>query len=341
MNYAVIIPCHNSGPQLLKTVESALTQTLAPAEVICVDDRSEDETWELIGRLGRESGGRVRGIKRDRSLPVTGREMAIRAAQADWMAMLDHDDLWLPEKMERQAALAGESKFICSALYEQDEDDASTRRFVDRVRWFETNDPFRVLYHRIAIVPCTVVMHRSVFEEIGHFSYDPRTRWAGDHEMWLRATRHDYRPAFDVRPLAVRRMHPNNMSRDPVPGVRAHLYMMEEIRGEDRAGVARAGGATAARRAVHWRRLELAEGLLAQGRREEAGAEIRRVFREGRFDPMLWRLRSKRPLSGLEQASRLAEVRQDLRRTFKDLRRWCTGLLNPPLTPFGGEAEGG
>lgn len=331
MNYAVIIPCHDSGPQLLKTVESALRQSEPPAEVICVEDRSHEETWGLIQRLSQESGGRVRGIERDRSLGQNGREIAIRASCAEWMAMLDHDDLWLPHKMERQARLAGESKFLCSSLYEQDEDDESARRLVDRVRWLGVNDPFRVLFHRIAIVPCTVVMHRSIFDRIGHFSNDPRTKWAGDHEMWIRAARHGYSPAFDTEPLAIRRMHPGNMSRDPVPGVRAHIHMLEDIREGDPEGVRRAGGRAAARRAVHWRRLELASELLARGLREEAAEEIERVLRQARFDPMLWRLRWRNPL----RRPGVPAVRQDLRRTFKEMRRWCTSLLEMP------EGEGG
>lgn len=324
MKYSVIIPCHNSGDLLLQTVKSALEQTLPPVEIICVENWSTDDTWGRIQRLERETGGVVRGVQHhDRTVSVRSR--GVDEARSEWIGLLDHDDLWLPEKMERQAKLAETSKFLITALYEQVEDDESSRRFIDRVRLFGTNDAFRVMFHRMAIVPCTVVLHREVFEVCGPFSCEPTKRWSSDFEMWLRVARHGYSPAWDADPLAVRRIHGNNMSNDPVPGVTAHVATLEDYR-DDADALQRAGGKVAVRRAIHWRRLSIAEELIRRGNLDRAGEQIRRVRREARFDPMMRRLWGK----GLGENLRKDSVQRDLKRVVKDMRRWCIELLNEP-----------
>lgn len=326
MKYSVIIPCHNSGEPLFRTVHSVLEQTLPPFEILCIENQSTDATWENIQRLERETGGVVRGFQHeDRSVAVRAR--AVNEARGEWMALLDHDDLWLPEKMKRQARLAEQSKFLCTALYEQVEEDESSRRFIDRVRLFGCNDAFKVLFHRIALVPCTVTLHREVFEVCGPFSNEPTKRWSSDFEMWLRVARHDYSPAWDPDPLAVRRIHGNNMSSDPVPGLTAHVATLEDYRADDEA-VKRAGGKVAARRAVHWRRLSIAEHLIERGDVDGASEQIRRVRREARFDPMMRRLWGK----GLGDNLLKESVKKDLYRVVKEMRRWCIELLNEPDT---------
>lgn len=325
MKYSVIIPCHNSGDLLFKTIASALEQTLPPLEILCIENRSTDATWENIQRLERETGGVVRGfVHEDASVSVRSR--AVNESRSDWMALLDHDDLWLPEKMERQARLAEDSKFLCSAVYEQVDDDETSRRFIDRVRLFGCNDAFKVLFHRIALVPCAVTLHRDVFETCGLFTSDPEKRWSSDFEMWLRAARHDFSPAFDPEPLAVRRIHGNNMSGDPVPGLTAHVATLEEYRAGDPEGVKRAGGKVAVRRAIHWRRLSIAENLIERGDVDGASDQIRRVRREARLDPMMRRLWGK----GLGDNLLKDAVKSDLRRVVKEMRRWCIELLNDP-----------
>lgn len=326
MNYAVIIPCHNSGPQLIRTVHSALDQTLPPAEVVCIDDRSSDGTWATIGQLARDFPGRVRGAKRPEDAPLEVRSFGIRSSAAEWFALLDHDDLWLPRKMELQAALAPRAKFLCSALYEETDDDPATRALIDRGRLLTCNDPFRVLFHRIAIVPCTAIIHRDALDRVGMFSNDPATRWAGDVEMWLRLSRHGFDPAWHADPLAIRRIHGANMSHNPAPGLQAWIHMLEAYRRDDPEAVARVGGPVAARRALHWRRLELAGALIAAGEPAGAREQLDRVWREGWSDPLLWRFWRKRAGRGIDDPI----LRREIRRTFKALRRWCTGLLARP-----------
>lgn len=98
MKISVVIPAYNAEAFIGDTIRSALAQTVAPLEIIVVDDGSSDHTAEVAESLGchviRQSNGGV----------CVARNSGIRAARGDWIALLDHDDLWLPQKLERQIA---------------------------------------------------------------------------------------------------------------------------------------------------------------------------------------------------------------------------------------------
>lgn len=100
MQISVVIPAFNAARFIAETIRSAQAQTYAPLEVIVVDDGSADDTAEVAARLGcvviRQPNGGV----------CAARNAGIVAARGDWIALLDHDDLWEPRKLERQVTAA-------------------------------------------------------------------------------------------------------------------------------------------------------------------------------------------------------------------------------------------
>jgi hypothetical protein len=167
-----------------------------------------------------------------------------------------------------------------------------------------------------------------VFETCGTFTEDPMKRWSADFEMWLRVVDHGFDPAWDTEGLAVRRIHAGNMSSNVVKGLTAHVKTLADYRETNPAAVKRAGGKVAARRAVHWRRLAIADALVEKGDLEGASEQIRIVRREAKFDPMMRRLWGK----GLGENLLCEPMRRDLARIVKEMRRWCIGLLDEPPT---------
>jgi glycosyltransferase involved in cell wall biosynthesis len=98
---SVIIPAYNAERFLSRTIESVLAQTVAPHEIIVVDDGSSDETL----KVAQNFGGIVRCLTKPNGGPASARNHGIRVATGDWIAFLDADDQWLPDKLEKQFQL--------------------------------------------------------------------------------------------------------------------------------------------------------------------------------------------------------------------------------------------
>ena len=99
---SVIITTYNTGRYLLETLESALAQTLRPIEIIVVDDGSTDDTVSLAQPLL----DRIHFIRIAHAGLAAARNVAIEAARGDYIALLDADDLWLPDKLAVQLEIA-------------------------------------------------------------------------------------------------------------------------------------------------------------------------------------------------------------------------------------------
>ena len=106
---SVVIPTYNRARFIEKAINSVFQQTYSDIEVIIVDDCSSDNTEQVIGAL---TDPRVRYIRHhvNKGAPAA-RNSGIRAAEGDYIAFLDSDDEWLPEKLEKQLAVMKESPF--------------------------------------------------------------------------------------------------------------------------------------------------------------------------------------------------------------------------------------
>lgn len=96
---SVVIPTYNRGHLIQRAIDSVLNQTFAPAEIIVVDDGSEDDTRGRVAAYGE----RVRYLHQENGGSAAARHRGMLAATHDWVALLDSDDLWLPTHLERVA----------------------------------------------------------------------------------------------------------------------------------------------------------------------------------------------------------------------------------------------
>jgi glycosyltransferase involved in cell wall biosynthesis len=95
-----IVPVFNGAAYLLEAIASIEAQTWRPLEIIIVDDGSTDETPAVIAALG----DRVRSLRQDNAGPAAARNHGVEAALGNFIAFLDSDDEWLPEKLTAQMA---------------------------------------------------------------------------------------------------------------------------------------------------------------------------------------------------------------------------------------------
>ena len=106
---SVIMPAYRCEKTVEKSIRSALSQTMPDFELIVADDASDDGTPAILSRLQKEDA-RIRVITLPENKGVANaRNCAVAAAQADWVAFLDSDDIWEADKLERQLLKAEET----------------------------------------------------------------------------------------------------------------------------------------------------------------------------------------------------------------------------------------
>jgi glycosyltransferase involved in cell wall biosynthesis len=118
---SVVIPTYNREQTIIATIESVLAQSFSELEVIVVDDGSIDETADAIKNLmgqmasGSGKGSRIRYIYQPNKGQSHARNTGIAAARGDWIAFLDSDDYWLPDKIKWQFHAIEQFKDQCGA----------------------------------------------------------------------------------------------------------------------------------------------------------------------------------------------------------------------------------
>lgn len=108
---SIITPSYNCGRFIADTIRSVQAQTYTEWEMIIVDDNSTDDTERIVNEFVA-SDGRIRYYRNENNAGAAlSRNWALREAKGRWIAFLDSDDLWLPEKLERQIAFMQEKGY--------------------------------------------------------------------------------------------------------------------------------------------------------------------------------------------------------------------------------------
>lgn len=122
---SIIMPSWNTGKYIAQSIDSVLKQTYTNWELIIVDDCSTDNTDEVISNY---TDKRIRYLKNsNNSGAALTRNRALREAQGEWIAFLDSDDLWLPEKLEHQIAFMEQNHYSFS-YHEYEKIDEQSQR---------------------------------------------------------------------------------------------------------------------------------------------------------------------------------------------------------------------
>ncbi len=179
---SVITPAHNVAPWIEAAIRSVVAQTLGAIEYVVVEDSSTDATYDVASSV---ADSRLVVLKISASSCAAARNAGVRASSAPYVAFLDGDDLWMPEKLERQVAVLNEHPeidltFSWSRIIEESGFSTShLQRAAPGVTGFED-----VLTRNVVGNGSSVVMRRSALERAGPF--DETLRAASDFDMWLR-----------------------------------------------------------------------------------------------------------------------------------------------------------
>ena len=180
MDISVIIPTWNRADRLADAIESVFNQSVAVHEVIVVDDGSTDNTREMIARRY----GDIRYIYQENRGVSSARNTGIKAASGEWIALLDSDDRWLPDKLEQQQELirAHPGYILCHS----DEIWIRNGRRVNAMKK-HAKQGGRIFRHCLplcAISPSAAMIQRDIFSDMGLF--DESLPACEDYDLWLR-----------------------------------------------------------------------------------------------------------------------------------------------------------
>lgn len=203
---SVVIPTHDRKALLLRAVDCVIGQRGVDVEIIVVDDGSSDGSAEAV----RERfGSRVTLVRHEEPTGVsTARNDGITRASGEWIAFLDDDDVWAPDKLTSQVAELERSgrSWVYAGMVAADVD----LNILHGAR----PDPPEVIADEILVRnrlpsgPSNVVVRRSVLDEVGLF--DPSLRYNADWDLWMRIARTGP-PALVPRPLLAHVVHGSNM----------------------------------------------------------------------------------------------------------------------------------
>lgn len=224
---SVVIPTYNRASLIGETILSALGQSLVEKEIIVVDDGSSDDTSEVV----KEFGDQIIYIRQPNSGPARARNIGIRMAKGQYIAFLDSDDLWLPDKLELQVQTFQHSPQLGLI-------------FTD-VMWFSgrevmvpslkekyqlhTGHVYEKLLFDNWIATSSVLVKKECLDQVGGFDEDPQIMFVEDWNLWIRLAKHFQFGMVD-RVLVKRRYHPHRLGlANPERQFQAIFYNLEKL----------------------------------------------------------------------------------------------------------------
>ncbi len=187
---SVVIPAHDGLPDLLDAVQSVLSQTRPPYEIIVVDDASSDGGGEAVER---RFGDAVRVVSGRFGSAGAARNAGWRAAQGEWIAFLDADDLWFPDKLavasERLCAASQADWFFSDGAFRTLDGQLHASWFglyADMVEPY-CGSPLAQLFEVNFVLTSSTLVRRAVLEAEGGF--DESLSHAEDLDLWVRLSR--------------------------------------------------------------------------------------------------------------------------------------------------------
>lgn len=215
MKVSVIIPTYNRRDLVSLAIESVLAQTFTDYEVIVVDDGSSDGTGQALATFSSQ----IRYIWQENQGESVARNQGIALAQGDYIALLDSDDLWEPEKLVEQVAVLDDDPTIVMA-------GCASRIIDERGELVSSNptgavnDPQQLTYSALRYHNhffgggSTAVIRRTAIDQVGPFA--PELQYGEEWDLWIRLALVGHFVVLP-QPLARIRQHGATQTRQMTP----------------------------------------------------------------------------------------------------------------------------
>lgn len=175
---SIIMPTYNCGKYIERTINSIINQTYINWELIIVDDCSKDNTQEVLAKYKKDERINYIRLKKNSGAAIARTE-AIKKAKGNYIAFLDSDDIWYPEKLAKQLKFMkiNNYNFTCTAYEQIDENDKSLNKIIKTRK--------RADYNRI-LLDCPIGNSTVMYNvnKLGKFEV-PNIRKRNDDALWL------------------------------------------------------------------------------------------------------------------------------------------------------------
>jgi glycosyltransferase involved in cell wall biosynthesis len=215
---SIVTPAYNGENYLDETIRSVVAQTYPNWELIIVDDGSKDRTAEIV-KAWAAKDARIQYVYQENQRMASARNNGIKHAKGKYVAFLDHDNIFLPKKLELQVAhleAHPEIGVSYAKIFHFYHPDTKTL-YENRNEKPLAEDQFRDLLHRNAINVLSVLVRKEYFDKYGAFQQGWKA--CDEHYVWINLAEHDVRFGFLPETVGLLRLHKKNDSARP-----GHIY---------------------------------------------------------------------------------------------------------------------
>lgn len=201
---SVIIPVYNGARFLGAALDSVLTQSLPPSELIVVDDGSTDDSVDIVAALPAPTATQLLLVRQPNQGPAAARNRGLELATGELIAFLDSDDVWLPDKLQHQVAHLAAQPDVGGVI-------CHIESFVEPgCEWPRGRNKAYFDQHPAAYIFSTLLVRREALKRVGRL--DPTYRTGEDSEWFFRARDANIAIAITPAVLLRRRFHADNLS---------------------------------------------------------------------------------------------------------------------------------
>lgn len=221
---SVIIPVYNAEKYIKRTIDSVLNQTYNDFEIIVIDDGSTDNSKKILD----EYKDKVRYFYQNNSGVSSARNNAIKLSSGKYIALLDQDDLWYPQKLEIQINYLKEhpdTALLYSDCNYIDENDNINFRLFEKNKSYQGNVFKELIIDNFIPIP-TVLIKKEVLEKVGLFLEN--YTFAEEHELYIRIAK-DHKIGYIDEPLAGYRVHDSNLSKQIDRSIKEDISVKEDV----------------------------------------------------------------------------------------------------------------
>lgn len=220
----VVIPAYNKADLTIKAVESVLSQTYGNVEIIVVDDGSTDDTKNKLQLFG----DRIHYIYKQNGGACSARNVGIKQATGEYIALIDCDDIFYPEKIAKSVECLEKKSdcgFVYTGAYFIDRDDNVISEYGISNRPASGWIASRLILNNF-ICNSTVVIRKECFKEVGFF--DEKIFIPADWDMWLRLSE-KYKAAYIDDKLTGYRLTDSYTASNMETAIKEIVYILNKV----------------------------------------------------------------------------------------------------------------